>query len=290
MKSFDREEETRRLSRGFFLVLGFMVVEVVTGFLAGSLALISDGAHMATDALGVGMALAAFVVTRRPRGGTHTFGLYRLEILAALANAVILLGVGVFVIVEGWQRLQEPTPIEIGPVLAVASVGLLVNVVTLRWLRGHSLNLRAARNEIVADLISSVGVIVGSLVVALTGWREADPVVAMLVGAFVVPRAWSIGRQAVRILVQAAPEHIDVDQVRSDLLSVTGVSDLHDLHLWTLTSGMEVASAHLLVDQEADSHEVLDRARSILEDGHGIAHATLQVESQAHRSCVEVEW
>ena len=202
----------------------------------------------------------------------------------------MLFGVALFVIVEGWNRLDQPLPIDTGPVLVVAVAGLVVNLIGLRWLHGHSLNLAAARSEVLADLWSSIGVVVGTLVVALTGWLEADALVAILIGLLIIPRAWSIGRQAIRVLVQAAPVGLDLERLKGELAALPGVVDLHDVHVWTLTSGMDVASAHLMVGEETDSHSVLDQARALLQNEYGIAHATLQVEPSSHVGCVELQW
>lgn len=283
-------EELKRLRASFLLVVGFMVVEIVGGILTGSLALLSDAGHMGTDALGLGLAMAALLANRMQRPAGHTFGLYRLEILAALANTVLLLGLAAYIVIESVGRLSTPTPIQSGPMLAVALGGLVINVISLRWLQGHSLNIVAARTEVVADLAASVGVVAASLILTLTGWTQVDSVMALAVGALIVPRAWKVGRQATRILVQAAPPDLDLERLRGDLETIPGVVDLHDLHVWTLTSGMEVASAHILVGPEIDAHSTLDRARGLLEEVYGIAHATFQVESTSHRNCLEIEW
>jgi cobalt-zinc-cadmium efflux system protein len=283
-------DELKRLRASFLLVVGFMLVEIVGGILTGSLALLSDAGHMGTDALGLGLAMAAALANRMQRPAGHTFGLYRLEILAALANTVLLLGLAIYIVIESVGRLSTPTPIQSGPMLAVALGGLIVNVISLRWLQGHSLNIAAARAEVVADLAASVGVVVASLILALTGWTQIDSVTALAVGLLIFPRAWKIGRQATRILVQAAPPELDLERLRGDLEAIPGVVDLHDLHVWTLTSGMEVASAHILVGPEIDAHATLDRARGLLEEAYGIAHATFQVESTSHRNCLEIEW
>jgi cobalt-zinc-cadmium efflux system protein len=283
-------DDFKRLRSSLLLVVGFMVVEIVGGLLTGSLALLSDAGHMGIDALSLGMAMAAVVANRRLRPAGHTFGLYRMEILAALANTVLLLGLAAYILIESVGRLSTPTAIESGPMLVVALGGLVVNIISLRWLQGESLNIAAARAEVIADLAASVGVVVAAIVLARTGWTQVDSVAALAVAALIVPRAWKIGRQATRILVQAAPPGLDLEALRAELERIPGVVDLHDLHVWTLTSGMEVASAHLLVGAEVDSHATLDRARNLLEDVYGIAHATLQVEARSHRNCVEIEW
>jgi cobalt-zinc-cadmium efflux system protein len=276
------------------MVVVFMIVEAVAGFLTGSLALISDAGHMATDALGLGMALAAIVAgDRAVRRGGHTYGLYRLEILAALANAVLLIGVAGFVIFEAVQRLQDPPEVSTTPMLIVAVVGLAVNLVGWRLLRpgaDESINVRGAYLEVVADLAGSIGVIAAALIMIFTSWPYADPLFAALIGMFILPRAWRLGRQAVRVLVQAAPPGMDLDRMRRDLSGVQGVVDVHDSHVWTLTSDMDVATVHLMTKDGTDPHPVLDQARKVLQDDYQIAHATLQVEPDTHRGCSEITW
>jgi len=284
----------RSLTIAFGLVVVFMVVEVVAGFLTDSLALIADAGHMATDALGLGMALAAIVAADRAAiGGSRTYGLYRLEILAALANAVLLFAVAGYVIYEAVGRLRTPPDVLTTPMLVVAVAGLIVNVVGWRLLRSgaaESINVRGAYLEVLADLAGSLGVIAAALIMIFTGWPYADPLIAGLIGIFILPRAWQLGLQAIRVLVQAAPAGFDVDGLHADLAAVDGVVDVHDLHVWTLTSEMDVATVHLVTHDGTDPHPVLDRARSLLEGRYGISHATLQVEPDSHQGCAEVNW
>lgn len=284
----------RRLVWVFGLVVVFMVAEIVAGILTNSLALISDAGHMATDALGLGMALAAIVAADKAgTEGRRTFGLYRLEILAALANAVLLFGVAIYVLYEAVQRLQEPPEILSGPMLIVAVLGLAVNLVGWWLLREgaeESINVEGAYLEVLADLIGSVGVILAALIIIFTGWPYADPIFGAAIGLFILPRAWRLGSRAVRVLVQAAPEDIDLDQIRGQLLTIDGVTGVHDLHVWTLTSEMEVGSVHLTTPADVDTHTILDRATIMLRDEFGIAHATLQVEPESHQQCVETTW
>ena len=272
----------------------FFVVEVVGGLITNSLALLSDAAHMLTDLVGLGMAIAAIHVASRPSARTNrTFGLYRLEILAALTNAVLLLGVGVYVLVEAIMRLREPEPIESGLMFVLATVGLIVNLVAMALLRsgaGESLNVKGAYLEVLADLLASIGVVAAAVIVGLTGWEYADPLIAGLIGIFIFPRTVKLGAQALRVLVQAAPPEIDVDAMKGELGRLPGVVDVHDLHVWTLTSEMEVASAHLMVSVGTDTHAVLDQARDLLSDRYNVHHATLQIEPDDHRGCDEVNW
>lgn len=284
----------RPLGIAFGLVVGFMVVEVVAGLLAGSLALISDAGHMATDAVGLGMAVTAIIAADRARVERgRTYGLYRLETIAALANAVLLFGVAGYVLFEAARRLQEPTDVATIPMLVVAVGGLVVNLIGWRLLRSgaqESLNVEGAYLEVLADLAGSVGVIIAALIMLFTGWPYADPLFAALIGFFILPRAWRLGHQAIRVLVQAAPVDMDLASVREELAAITGVIGVHDLHVWTLTSDMDVATAHLVRAAEADTHSILDDARRVLKDGYLIDHATLQVEPETHQECSEVSW
>ena len=292
-----------RLLAVLVLLAVVMLLEIAAAWWTGSLALLSDGGHMFTDVLGIGMALAAIqaaaawpVGTSRPGGGTQrTFGLYRLEVLAALGNAVLLFGVAGYVLVEAIRRFADPPEVRSGPMLVVATVGLAANVAGFLLLHSgakQSLNVRAAYLEVLGDTLGSVGVIVAAAVIALTGWRYADPIVAVAVAVFILPRTWALAAAAIRILVQAAPKHLDVAQIATALTGVGGVTEVHDLHVWTLTSGMEVASAHLTVESGAAPAEVLAAARTALQDRYGIAHATLQLEPVgAPDSCCEsVGW
>lgn len=283
-----------RLLAAFVVLSAFMVAEVIGGLATNSLALLSDAGHMLTDVIGIGMALAAIQLAGRGSRRTHrTFGLYRLEILAALANAVLLLGVAVWVLVEAIRRFSEPPEVLGIPMLLIATAGLAANLVAFALLRQgskESLNVEGAYLEVLADTVGSVGVIVGAIVLEVTGWTWVDPVVGVAIGLWIVPRTLRLGGQAVRILVQAAPPGVDIEAIRSDLAADDDVVDVHDLHVWTLTSDMEVASAHVMIREGADQHGVLDRARSLLRDRYGIGHATLQVEPDDHRGCDEVTW
>jgi cobalt-zinc-cadmium efflux system protein len=271
-----------------------MFVEIIAGFMTGSLALLSDAGHMATDALGLGMALAAITAANRAQRTTlHTYGLYRLEILAALANAILLFGVAVYVLVEAARRLDQPPEVLSRPMLAVAVIGLIVNLISWQLLRAgatESINVEGAYLEVLADMIGSVGVIVAALLIRFTGWAQADPLFAAAIGVFILPRAWRLGRRSLRILLQAAPEGLDIEAMNHRLMGIGGVTGIHDLHVWTLTSEMDVATLHLVTREGTDPHPILDDARMLLEDEYGIAHATLQVEPDTHSGCSEVSW
>ena len=282
-----------RLWTVFGLVVVFMVVEIVAGLWTGSLALLSDAGHMATDALGIGMALAAIVAAAKAsRGDRRTFGLYRLEILAALANAVLLFAVAGYVLFESIQRIGDPPAVLSGPMLIVAVLGLVVNVIGWFLLRegaSESLNVEGAFLEVLADLIGSIGVIIAAVVIQLTGWVPIDPIVGAGIGLFILPRAYRLGRESIRILLQESPPGVDLGAVERGLRGIEGVTGIHDLHVWTLSSGMLVATAHLGVEPAADRDAVIDEARGILRDGHAVNHATLQVEAES-QDCTELTW
>lgn len=272
----------------------FMVVEVVAGLMANSLALLSDAGHMVTDVIGIGMALAAIQLASRGSERRHrTFGLYRLEILAALANSVLLAAVAVYVVVEAIRRLGDAPEVLEVPMLGVATIGLAVNLVAFSLLRAgskESLNVEGAYLEVLSDTVGSVAVIGAAVVIAFTEWNWVDPVVGVAIGVWILPRTWRLASRAMRILIQAAPPGLDLDGVHAALSGIDGVVDVHDLHVWTLTSEMEVASAHLRVSDGSDSHGVLDQARHLLRTRYRIDHATLQVEPASHTGCSEVAW
>lgn len=285
----------RRLTISLGVLATFLVLEIVVGLATSSLALLSDAGHMFTDVLGVGMALAAITAARgAQRSDRRTFGLYRAEVLAALANAVLLFAVAGWVLVEAVQRFADPPEVAGLPLMLTAAAGLVANLVVFAMLRQgakESLNVRGAYLEVLADTLGSVGVLLAGAVTLLFGWRYADPLVAIGIGLFVLPRTWSLARQAVRILVQAAPAHVDVAAVRSELCALDGVQEVHDVHVWTLTSGMEVGSAHLTVDAACDPAVVLSAAQQLLTARHQLAHFTVQVEPPGARTgCAELSW
>lgn len=283
-----------RLAVAFALIGSYFVVELVYGLLADSLALLSDAGHMAADVVTLGAALVATRIATRPdTTGRRTYGSYRAEVFASLLAVVVMLGAAVYVVAEAIGRVGGPAEVSSGPMLVVGAIGLAVNLVALFLLRagaGESLNVKGAYLEVVADTIGSVGVIAAGWLVAATGQALWDTLVALAIGAFVAVRALSLGRQVFAVLAQHVPDGMDPAAVAADLAAVEGVIDVHDLHLWTLTSGMHVATAHLVTADAADNHAVLDRARDLLLRRHGVAHATLQVEPADHRGCDELGW
>lgn len=261
-------------------ILGvFFVIEIITALAISSLALLADAGHMLTDLVALFMGLTAVLLARR--GSTspaRTYGWHRAEVFTAVANAVLLLGVAGFILYEAFERLGTAPEIPGLPMIVVALAGLLANVVVMLLLRSqseHSLAVKGAYMEVVADAISSVGVLIAGVVTLTTGWPYADTVVAVLVALWVLPRAITLARAALRILSESSPKHIDVDELRAALGAVDGVTEVHDLHVWTLVPGKDMATAHLITDGRSD--RVLDDARAVLA-ARGVDHATVQVE------------
>ena len=275
----------RPLLIAFCMTFSFMFVEVATGLFTGSLALLSDAAHMGTDVIGLGMALAAISLAPRPATSQRTYGAYRLEVLAALANGILLFAVAGYVLYEAYRRINGPVEIPGLPLLVVACIGLIVNVISFRLLQAgstESLNLRGAYLEVVGDMLGSIGVIAAAGVIFATGWSQVDPLIGVGIGLFILPRTWNLVRQALRILMEIAPEGMDVGQVRDRLLELAGVADVHDLHIWTLTSGLETATGHIVLASGAELHDVLDRVLALLRDEYNVTHATIQCEPEDH--------
>jgi cobalt-zinc-cadmium efflux system protein len=271
----------RSLALVLALTLGFLVVEVVAGLLTGSLALLADAGHMLTDVAGLVLALAAMKFAERPPSPRRTYGYHRVEILAALTNGLVLLVVAGFILLEAWQRFSHPTPVEGLPVLAVATVGLVVNAAGVLLLHSgsqSSLNVRGAYNEVLADAASSVGVIVGAVVITATGWYWVDPLVAVGIALFILPRTYSLLREAVQILLEGTPADVDVAALRTAMEGEDGVKKVHDLHVWTLTSGVHALSAHAILEEGAAHGEVLAALRERVTHDFPISHVTVQIE------------
>jgi cobalt-zinc-cadmium efflux system protein len=261
----------------------FIVVEAVAGFWTGSLALLADAGHMLTDAGGLALALFAIWVAGRPPTPAKTYGYYRAEILAAVVNALVLLGVAVAVLVEAWERFRNPTPLLATPMLVVAALGLAINLVCAWLLRrgaADSLTVRAAYLEVVSDALSSVGVVAAAIVVMLTGWTGADAIVSAGIALFIVPRTWALLRQAVNVLLEGTPAHLELGEIEQAMLAVPGVRGIHDLHVWTLTSGREAMSAHVFVEDVGQSDRLLDALHAVLHARFGIDHTTVQLETE----------
>jgi len=280
-----------RLAVVFFLTLAIFGVELVGGFASNSLALLADAGHMFTDVAGIGLALLAIWIGARPAGPERTFGYQRLEILAAIVNALLLFGVGAFILFEGIRRLAEPPDVGTGLMIAVALVGLAGNGVSLWLLRDaqeSSLNARGAFLEVLSDFAGSGAVIVAGFVIILTGFGAADAIASIVIGVLIFPRTWRLLRDAVDVLLEATPKGLDMALVRSHILEAPGVTDCHDLHVWTITSGMNVVSAHVIVTPDAKPAAVLDALCQCLAGFFDIEHSTFQIETADRRRLEEV--
>jgi cobalt-zinc-cadmium efflux system protein len=264
------------------LTCAFMVVELVAGFWTGSLALLADAGHMLTDAAALALALFATWIAARPPTPAKTYGYYRAEILAALVNALVLLVVAGVILVEAWHRWHAPSPVLAGPMAIVAAGGLGVNLVGA-WLlhhgAAHSLNVRAAYLEVLSDALSSLATLVAAGVVLFTGWTGADPLAGVTIALLIVPRTWSLLRQAVNVLLEGTPPHLELGEIESAMCAVGGVRHVHDLHVWTLTSGREAMSAHVVVEDVRESERLLESLHALLHARFGIDHTTIQLET-----------
>jgi cobalt-zinc-cadmium efflux system protein len=272
----------RRLALTLALTSVVMVVELAAGFWTGSLALLADAAHMLTDVAGLGLALFAIWIAHRPPTPAKTYGYYRAEILAALVNAVILFLVAGGILVEAWTRWRMPGEVLAGPMAVVAALGLGVNLLSAAVLhRGaaESLNVRAAYLEVLSDALSSFAALLAAGVVLATGWTAADPVASALIALFIVPRTWRLLRQAVNVLLEGTPPHLELAQIEAAMCAIPGVLRVHDLHVWTLTSGREAMSAHVVVDDVSQSERLLEALHALLHARFGIDHTTVQLET-----------
>jgi cobalt-zinc-cadmium efflux system protein len=274
--------------RGLKIVLAlvgtFMVVEFVGGWLANSLALMADAAHMLTDVVAIALALLALYFARRPAPPEKTYGYLRLEILAALLNGVILILISLGVLWEAYRRLRVPAEVETGIMLAVASAGLVVNVTAAAVLHrsaGHSLNVRGAYIHILGDLLGTLGVLTAALVIRTTGWLAADPITSIVVACLILISAYKLVRESVDILLQSVPAHLDLHEIRAALADIPGLDGIHDLHVWTVTSGYYAMSGHAVIDDPARHQPVLEQVHRLMRSRFGIRHVTFQLEHEA---------
>lgn len=283
-----RHTHSSRHKYRLWAVLGlsasFMVVQVVVGWWTNSLALLADAAHLFVDTAGVGLSLLAVWFAERPATAEKTYGYYRVEILAALVNGVVLCVLALVILFEAWERLGTRHEVAAGPVLLVAVAGLGVNLVAA-WLlhagAGESLNVRSAYLEVLGDALSSAAVIAAAIVILVTGWTLADALASAAIGLMILPRTYALLKQAVNVLLEGVPAHLDLAEIEEALRGAAGVKRVHDLHVWTLTSGREAMSAHVEVERGTPPARVLDDLHLILHARFGIDHTTIQIETQA---------
>lgn len=284
----DPTGEHQALRAGIAATAAFCLAEAVGGWMTNSLALVSDAAHMLSDVVALGLTLFALWMAGRPATAAKTFGYHRAEILAALVNGVVLWVVVVFVLREAWGRLADPPPVAGGGMTAIAVLGLVVNVVVARRLhghRGHSLNLRGAYLHVLSDLLGSIGVLVAGVVVVTTGWTLVDPLVSIGISLLILASSWQLVREAVDVLMEAVPPHVDLDQLRARLEAVPGTREVHDLHVWTLTTGHYALSAHAVAeDPDVPTDEIVARMADACAEEFHIDHVTIQVEYANRRA------
>jgi cobalt-zinc-cadmium efflux system protein len=259
-----------------------MVAEVVGGLLSNSLALLADAGHMFTDVAALGLSVFAMRLARKPPTTKRTFGYARLEILAALVNGAALLVISGFIFVEAWDRVREPVVIDGVVMLVVATLGLIVNAVGALLLHSHAhdnLNVRGAYLHVLGDLLGSVGAITAGVIVLTTGWSPIDPIISAVIGLLILVSAWNLVREATDVLLESVPAHVDMDAILSDLTGIDGLEDVHDVHVWTLTSGFVALSAHGVIDDARQHTRILDEVRERMRE-HGIEHVTFQIEQR----------
>ncbi|HEY6806093.1 MAG TPA: cation diffusion facilitator family transporter [Pyrinomonadaceae bacterium] len=273
----------KRLAIVLALTTAYLIAEVVGGLLTHSLALLADAGHMLTDVAGLGLALLAIQFAERPATPERTYGFYRVEILAALTNAVVLIGISIYILYEAYQRFRNPPEIQSGVMLAVAAVGLIVNIAGIYLLRAaseESLNMKGAYFEVLSDMLTSIGVIVAAIIMLTTGWYYADPIISAGIGLFILPRTWMLLKDAVGVLLEGTPSDVNLTNLRESIASVEGVASVHDLHVWSLTSGVNAMSVHTVLADHALHDEVLAAVQKRVIHDFKIAHATVQVECQ----------
>lgn len=270
----------RKLAIAIGLTGTFLIAEIVGGILTESLALLSDAAHMFTDVMALVIAFIAIKIGKRAADHLRTFGYRRFEILAAAFNAIILFLVAIYIMFEAYERFMTPPDIKTGGMLVVAALGLIVNLVSMRILQSGSetsLNMKGAYLEVFADMLGSIGVIIGSILIYYTGWKQIDPILAVLIGLWVLPRTWKLLSESLNILLEGVPAGIELKKVHAELAALPGVKDVHDLHIWSITSGQHSLKAHLLVSVHPEDSSLLTDAHNIAEK-HGIKHTNFQIE------------
>jgi len=265
------------------ITLLMMVVEIIGGLLSNSLALLSDAGHMLTDNLALVLSFFAMTFASMPATDRKTFGFYRLEILAAFVNGLVLVLISIYILYQAYFRIIHPQPVQGGLMLVVAVIGLVANIIGALFLFKHShtsLNIRGAYLHILGDALSSVGVVIGGIIILKTGWYLIDPILSILISLVIIYGSWSLVRESVNILLESAPSHIDIDSIAAEIAKIKGVREAYHIHLWTITSGVYAMSAHVLIDDQlvSGSRDVIDEIQSLLFDKFKVQHCTIQIE------------
>lgn len=269
----------------FGLTLFYLIVEAVGGLWTGSLALLADAGHMLTDVAGVGLALLAIWFAEKPASDKNTYGFYRVEILAALTNAVVLILISLYILYEAYERFLNPPEVQSGMMIGIAVVGLVVNLIGVYVLRsgsGESLNMKGAYFEVLSDMLTSIGVIIAGLIMLATGWYYADPLISAGIGLFILPRTWSLLKDAVNVLIEGTPADVDITELRKSLERIEGVAGIHDLHVWSLTSGVNAMSCHAVLINDNEHDAVMMRIHDFVTKNYKISHVTVQTECEGY--------
>ena len=276
----------KRLAIVFCLTSTFMIAEAIGGYLTNSLALLADAAHMLTDAGSIGLALIAIWFAGRSATKRKTYGYYRAEILAAFVNSLALLVISIYILYEAWKRLQNPPEVLSMPMLIIAFIGLIVNLIGMKLLHGSaskSLNIKGAYLEVLSDTLGSLGVIIAGIIMLTTGWYLADPIISAIIGLFIIPRTWKLLSEVIHILMEGTPAHIDLDSIAKEIKKIEGIKSVHDLHVWTITSGFDAMSAHVVVNDISDGIILLSELQQVLREKFKIEHTTIQIEPEDHK-------
>jgi cobalt-zinc-cadmium efflux system protein len=279
----DRQQNLVRLAWACGLTFIFMLIEAVAGYLTNSLALIADAGHMLADVASLLLALVAAWFATKPATTGKTYGYYRSEILSGLITSFMLIGMAIFLFVESYHRFLEPMTVKTGPMLVVAVLGLGVNLIGIKILHGgasHSINVKAAYLEVLADLLSSVGVVIAGLVMMFTGWYLIDPIVCVLIALWILPRTWHLLSECINVLMEGTPGHIDIAELRTAILKVSGVVGVHDIHVWTISTGLDAMSSHVELAADCSADDVLGQVTLVVQEDFGIRHSTIQVEQE----------
>jgi cobalt-zinc-cadmium efflux system protein len=287
----ERQKDRRRLGAALIFTSVIALTEAVGGYFTNSLALMSDAGHMLTDISALTLGLLALWFASKPANVRKTYGYYRLEILSALLNGVLLLGITAVISLEAYQRFRQPEPVQVGPVLVVSGLGLVANLIALALLRqSHSMTVRGVFLHVLGDALSSVGVMIGAAVMALTGWFIIDPLISVAISVVIIIGAYRLVRDAVDVLLEATPSHVDMEEIRAIMGQVPGITGVHDLHVWTISSGIYALSAHLVVPDPlaCNNDEILSSVKHQLFDRFGIDHTTIQIESETYAHMGEV--
>jgi len=286
-QTYKEPSASSRHKRNLLIVLGlsgtYLIAEVVGGILTKSLALLADAAHMFTDVAGLFLSFIAIKIGERKANSKKTFGYFRTEILAAVINAVVLLAISIYVLFESWQRFMDPPKVQSGSMMLVAGIGLIVNIIGIIIIRkdsSESLNMKGAYFEVLSDGLTSIGVMIAGIIMLITDWYYADPLISAAIGLLIFPRTWKLLKEAINVLLESTPKDVDIEKLRNTLEQVDGVIEIHDLHVWSLTSGVNAMSSHVLVHSKMDTDMILAALNDRATKDFKLSHTTFQIESK----------